>query len=136
MMILLGIIPNSCSPKNEKVDRDYSDYENITISWENVFFAAKSQYFVYIFSETCGHCIAIKDDILTFADEEEFPIYLVQFSEDIPVTYSVEDTIGATNIENLSILGTPTLIEIDEGVVVKNVAGAGRIIPLLYSKKK
>ena len=114
----------------------YKDFENLKISWNEVFFAAKTQYFVYIYGEYCGHCQNIKKQVLEFTDDEIFPIYFVPFVDEIPVKTDIENTIGKTDISSIYIKGIPTLLEIDFGVLVQNVAGEQNVLALLYSKKK
>lgn len=126
------IVLCSCSNKSAIKQLDYSDFISYQIEWKNVFFTAKSHYFVYVYSETCGHCEQIKQQVLNYVDSGNIDTYLVHFTKDIPVKNDVGETIGSTSIENVWILGTPTLLEIEDKVLITNVAGPSRILPLLY----
>ena len=127
----------SCNPSNRaSKEYDYNDFENCKIFWNSLFFVAKTQYFVYIYGKNCLHCKNIKNDVLSFIDEDIFPTYLLECTDKIPSGLEIEKTIGATSIEDVFILGVPTLLEIDDGVLTSNVAGTSSVMALLYSKKK
>lgn len=128
--LLLALTTAGCSPSNlvgvskgEKNEYDYVDFKELELSWENVFSPAKSQYFIYIYSLYCGHCSNIKNDVLTIVDEFRSLFYLINYSDEIPVGVNASETIGKEKIEEIYILGTPTLLEISDKRVVLNIAG-------------
>ena len=110
---------------------DYSDFSNLNLEWKNLFFPAKSQYFVYIYSFSCLHCAHIKKEVLSTIKEHKELFYLIEYSDDIPISSNVSETIGKERIEEVSILGTPTLIEISNHYVALNIAGEKEITSYL-----
>ena len=123
-----------CKNKEEIVVQkhyEYKDFEKYRIEWKNLFFTAKTHYFAYIYSESCYHCIEIKDLVLPYFENENFDIFLIQYSSEIPLGFGVEETLEKQSVESIWILGVPTLIEIDNGMVVNNVAGKEDILFIL-----
>lgn len=100
----------------------YSDVINKTIFWSDVFSIDSESYYVYFFSRTCSHCNELKDFIIEKALDRE-DIYFVQSSIDVKYTKDEESIIGVDNIDNLAIVGYPSLIKIEFGKVIKNIAG-------------
>ena len=58
-------------------------------------------------------------------------IFFVKSSEKDEIVYDVSKSIGATTPEQIVILGYPTVIEIKDKILVKNVAGKSEIKKLL-----
>ena len=112
------------------VTYDYEDFVERTISFDNLFGFELDDYYVYIYSKTCSHCENIKQEVLSFVNDYEC-MYLLPYSKEIPISEDVETTIGATSIEAVSILGTPTLLEIKDHALIINVAGENKIITTL-----
>lgn len=136
--LLFSLLISGCSftkveATNDKGNkgRDYSDYVDLQLEWKNLFLPAKSQYFVYIYSISCQHCNNIKQDVLTAVDEYRDWFYLIQYSSEIKTNSNVVDTIGKDLIEEVYILGTPTLLEISNHYVALNIAGEKDILSYL-----
>lgn len=119
-------------PMNESVISlfDYSDIENKKITWESIFSYGDDRYFVYIYSEKCGHCNEIKQTIIEYSKTNEY-FYFLECSSNIPILDSVDETIGQSDYEEIGILGTPTLLVIENHVLVENIAGSKAIIDTL-----
>ena len=115
---------------------DYTDEDIVkyVIDWDNVFKQEERDYYVYIYSKTCGYCKEIKQKILAKVIEENPKIYLVEYSEKISIITDPEYIIGKQNIEEIGIVGTPTLIEIYNYVLVDNVVGSKAIIETLTNR--
>lgn len=111
-------------------EHDYGEIIEREIGWNDLFSIGIPQYFVYFYSPYCSHCKEIKDVIIEYALQDE-RMYFVKFSDEVIVAPLVEDTIGATCIEDVAILGTPSLIEITNHVVVCNLAGSKAILDYL-----
>ena len=110
---------------------EYTMFTDIYLKWEDLFKPAKSQYFVYIYSEFCSHCAKIKEDVLgTIYDNVEL-FYLTEYSETIPITTNPSLSIGKEKVEEVAILGTPTLIEVSNHYVALNIAGEKDILEYL-----
>lgn len=109
---------------------DYSEVDDKLILWENVFFQEDDFYYCYIFSKTCSHCNAIKDYVIDYALRKN-NMYFVEYNKDIPIMSDVSSTIDATSIDNIGILGTPTLLEVFNHALISNVAGEKNILQKL-----
>lgn len=105
---------------------NYYEVEDYAISWDKMFTIEKSEYYVYFYSTTCSHCTEIKDWIIEKALECK-NIYFVKSSEKDVIWKDITPTIGVSSIEEMAILGYPTVIKICEGIVVSNCAGKTNI---------
>lgn len=117
--------------KDEQILRDYSDFSSIHLEWKNLFLPAKSQYFVYIYSFSCGHCYNIKQQVLAAIEANIDYFYLISYVEEIPTKNNVSETIGKEKVEEVAILGTPTLLEISDHHIALNIAGEKPILDYL-----
>ena len=122
--------PEASNSVEEKA-LDYTDFAYLNLEWKNLFLPAKSQYFVYIYSISCLHCAHIKKEVLeTIRDNEEL-FYLMEYSEEIPISSNASETIGKEKLDEVSIMGTPTLLEITNHYVGMNIAGEKEIVTYL-----
>lgn len=121
-----GGISNEISITNH----DYSEVEKFQISWNEIFDIDLNQYLVYVYSKRCSHCQNIKNQIIDYALKEE-NMYFVEFNDDVTVTIDIKNTIGVSSVSDLSILGTPSLIEITNHEVSNNLAGEKAILDFL-----
>ena len=128
---LLAFILLACNPPKPIIsyfeEPESSYFIESLLTWEELFSIPES-YFIYIYSETCYHCQMIKDDVLDFANNSVFPVYFVEFNENIPIGNEIENTIGATTVEECFIKGTPTLFLIENNKLTMNIAGTGEIL--------
>lgn len=129
----------SCSPANDTTisKGTYEDYEIVQthqISWNDVLNQEDDNYIVFIYSETCGYCHDMLNEIVSFANEEILITYFLNSSLN-PVTIGDDNPIGITEIENLTIRGTPTIIEIDEKMVIANIPGIDQCLTYLNDKR-
>ena len=138
LTLLLVPLLAGCSSIKEEVEQkdeqkllDYSDFEELFLGWNDLFSPAKSQYFVYIYSFSCLHCAHIKKEVLSTIDSHRELFYLMEYSEDIPTSFNVSETIGKERVEEVYIMGTPTLIEITNHYVGLNIAGEKEITSYL-----
>ena len=137
-ILLLTPIIAGCSSQSleaEIIDEqkalDYSDFEGLQLDWKNLFLPAKSQYFVYIYSNSCRHCENIKEDVLPIIDENREMFYLIQYSDDVKTGFNVMETMGKEKIEEVYIMGTPSLLEISNHYIALNIAGEKEIVDYL-----
>lgn len=105
-------------------------------SWNELFAHTDEAYLNYIYSDTCLHCLSIKDEMEEFANNSVIPIYFILFNDEIPIGNDLEKTIGVTTIDQCFIKGTPTLILIENGAVSFNIAGATNILETIDLYKK
>lgn len=111
-------------------NHDYNDVKNKTINFDEIFKQKNEQYFVYFYSLTCSHCSLIKNQMIEYGLNHE-NIYFVQASEDVKISESTDSVVGATSIEEISILGYPSLLEIEQKVCVFITSGSDNIISKL-----
>ena len=124
----------SCSNSQldgHSTEHNYNEIEHLKIEWKEVFFQAETHYFVYFYSPNCGHCEAIKNKVIDFALNSEEKMYFIQFNDEIKILTDVKETIGVTSIENFGILGTPSLVELEDKKITSNIAGASDILLFL-----
>ena len=117
---------------NTSVNHDYIEIKDYRTSWYEFFDIDLDEYFVYFFSRTCSHCESFKNTIIEIALSRR-NIYFVEDSDEVKFTDDISKTIGLTSIEDFVILGFPTLVEISNHKITKNVAGTKNINSLLFS---
>ena len=129
----------SCSSANKAVSEsensiiiphDYSEVSDRMIEWQDIFEQEDDFYYCYVFSKTCSHCNAIKDYVIDYALRKN-NMYFIEFNKNIPIMSDISYTIEKTNVEDIGILGTPTLLEIFNGTLIANVAGEKNILQKL-----
>lgn len=124
-----NIVSNdSVSSSNEHT---YDEVSHLHIDWDDIFSILDEYYYVYVYSTHCGYCQKIKNPIIEFALSGNDNFYFVEFSNDVTVSTNVSNTIGASSIEDLSILGTPSLVVIQNHYVTDNMAGLEAICTFL-----
>ncbi len=136
--LLITPILAGCTASDLKVDVEdgkeqlnYNDFFDVKIEWKNLFLPAKSQYFVYIYSQTCGHCNNIKKTVLDYVYNEKDWFYIMEYSSLIPIITNTKITIGKTKTEDIGILGTPTMLGITNKTLTLNIAGEKDILEFL-----
>lgn len=112
------------------LDHDYDEIKEFELSFDSIFEPLEKSYFVYFYSLTCSHCTQIKNFIIEKAIETR-EIYFVKASNQIILKDDVLSTIGAGKIDDIGILGYPSLLKIENKIVIKNVAGITPIKELL-----
>lgn len=142
LFITLLLCLSSCSltKTGEKVDVssivipdtefEYFEVDYITINWSDILKQNKETYYVYIYSLTCTHCQELKNYIIGEALKRD-DIYFVKGSNKDVIKTEVSDTIGATEVKDIAILGYPTMLKIKNKTLVQNVAGNSKIIDIL-----
>ena len=138
IVTVLTFILMSCSAqpsekeKEEKPTLDYDLIEDRIIEWDDVFKQEENAYLVYFYSETCGHCKAIKQDVLTYYLKNEEIMYFVKNPDKdeyfAPTSYKI---IGISTIEDLRIYGVPGLLEIVEHEILNYHFGEKQILDYL-----
>lgn len=113
-----------------EVNHEYFEVEIFTLNWEDIFFENNSPYYIYVYSTSCSHCQELKNWIIEKALDRG-DIFFVKSTNKIPLSGDVSSSIGATKVEDISLLGYPSMLKINEKTVVKNVAGSSKIKDLL-----
>lgn len=139
LLIFIPFLLNGCAkPKTSSISDselvihryDYIDIEDKKMSWESLFSIRDDRYSVYIYSQRCGHCNEIKQTVIEYSFKND-SFYFVEYTSEIPILDNVNETIGKNNSEDIGILGTPTLLVIESGILVENIAGSKAIIETL-----
>ncbi len=141
--LLLMAMFASCSPaqseqisKNAPSEYELQQYEHI--DWSDLFKQKETNYFVFFYSQTCSYCHEIMGDVQSFIQDEIVKMYLLDIkasSEKVPIGNDTENTIGTGNIDDLFIKGTPSIVEINEGIVTSNIAGKEKCLTFLNNAR-
>lgn len=138
MATLLSCSPGQVGESSTMSQSEIDIVNEQQITWEQLFIPSEDHYLVFFYSHACENCREIKDEVIAFALDDIVPMYFIDIKNsqnDIPITSDVESSYGASEIEEVSILGVPTLIEIYEGYIVCNVAGKDHCLTLLNEKR-
>ena len=129
----MSIFLISCSVSDNSstiVNYDYDMVKNLHLDFENIFNVDKKEYYVYFYSKNCLHCLLLKNEIIPLALKKD-NLYFVEYVDEIPIGSNVIDTIGATTIDEFFIIGTPTIIYINDKRVEINTTNEDIILSLL-----
>ncbi len=121
------------TPSNNKQIFTYDDFKDKNIKWENLLDQEGNDYLVYIYSEFCGHCEQIKQDVLNYLNSHIDSIYLINYQKDIQICSNIESTIESKDTSQICILGTPTLLKIINKKLEMNIGGKNNILEYLNS---
>lgn len=113
----------------EEVKHTYEEVNHLLMEWQDLL-TKENNYYCYIYSIYCTHCENIKDIVINKALQID-NLYFVKYQKDIPIFKDVSNTIGAKDIESVGILGTPSLIGVDNHEVILNVAGEKKVLEIL-----
>lgn len=130
----------SCSPAKESTNNknSFSEYEIVNkkqISWTNVLNQKEDNYIVFIYTEKCGYCHDMITEITSFAEEAIMPTYFVN-ALDYEIIISSDPDVGMSEASEIMIAGTPTILEIYEGIVIANIPGIDWCLSFLNEKRK
>ena len=126
LLIPLVLISGCQRPAETKIDHNYHETKNDLIFWDNVFAQEQDDYLVYFYSESCGHCNEIKQDVITFYLKELIDMYFV--CTDIDAVFGpTKNLIGVNTIDDFYIFGTPFLTRIKEHAVSEYYVGSNAI---------
>lgn len=130
-LIAIAILLTSCSQKNkDEMIYDYSNVKNLIIDWKQIFDITDNNHFVYIYSETCGYCNQIKQEVITFALKSN-NFYFVTYSKGIPIIENRYDVIDKSDLEGLGIIGTPSLFYVVDYKISQYYVGKKEVLELI-----
>ncbi len=138
--LILPIMLFSCTPQ-ESSDNSSVNEEipvDLQIKWTDCLSQEENDYLVFFHSDTCSHCKEIMGDVIAFSSQNIKKVYFSNIVSDgvkMPVEKEKETLTGISNIEEFYIRGTPTLIEVVEGVVTKHVAGKDDCLTFLNDER-
>ena len=141
--LLLVAMFASCTPAtSEQMSKNaFSEHEIVIIQqikWADILSQKESHYLVFFYSETCAHCHEIMGDVIVFSESDIVKTYFLDIKQSetkIPIKNEVDETIGASSIDDLFIAGTPTIIDVEEGMVMANVPGKDDCLSFLNEQR-
>ena len=130
--------PGTNSGSSISASNPYDVMINQATSWNECLSQEEAHYLVYFYSETCSPCKQIKGDVIAFANLNVVKTYFVDTAKPentIQKCSAEEVEVGVSDVADLYIVGTPTLIEVRDGATVSNVAGQNKCLNLINSLK-
>ena len=129
----------SCSPaqseySNKNTSSEYEINANLLISWDDCLSQKETHYLVFFYSKSCQHCHQIMGDVLSFGESNIVKTYFLDTKDpnnNVQLSNDIDKTIGVSKTDELFIVGTPTLLEIEDGFVKANVPGKEDCLSLL-----
>lgn len=125
-LILLGGCREKEETKKEEEEHisyrepHYNEVENLHIHWSDLLTKQDGTYYAYVYSVYCTQCSYLREKIVNFAKSNVVPFYFVDPNDDVAFTDDmtlVENSLGASKLEDVYIHMTPTLIGISDHVV-------------------
>lgn len=103
---------------------DYSDFRNDHLdTWADALDQDEDQYLIYYYGVGCSHCKTIKQEILSFAAENNagVKVYFIESTEVPTEDYKAHPIYDPQTGE--AIPGTPTVIVVNDGVEKQFLVG-------------
>lgn len=127
--LLVTLLITGCAP-NEQIVHNYHEIKNRLISWNDIFIQEEKTYLVYFYSERCGNCNELKQDILSYYFKDITPMYFVCTDLEVVIGKPIE-LIGISDINEFYIFGTPFLTLINEQSVADYYVGKDQILDFI-----
>lgn len=117
-VILLTLINVTGHLIGGKVMKDYKDYSSHQIAYNQIL-NKKGTYYVYFYSNDCSHCQDLKKYIFQYIDSDKndkengIPLYIFcvdNYLEELTSESETENILGVTDIKELKLTGTPTMV--------------------------
>ena len=137
--LVLVAMFTSCAPaKSEQMSKNaFEEYEIVNtqqIKWSSVLSQIETNYLVFFYSETCHYCHEIMRDVIAFSTSNIVKTYFLDIKKSetkVPIKNEIDETIGATSINDVFIAGTPSIIEVEDGMVKANIPGKDECLSFL-----
>lgn len=99
--------------------KDYEDFDHIS-SFYNITDQSEDEYLVYYYSETCGYCNQIKNQVISFATDNNrnIKVYMMDANEAYSTSFPIYDPDTGDEMT-----GTPSLITVVDGQIVHMAPG-------------
>ncbi|MGM9874098.1 MAG: hypothetical protein ACI31G_04195 [Bacilli bacterium] len=142
--ILLLPIFTSCHKNNDESsllnnakNHSYEEVKDYFITFDEIFLKEEYSYYVYFFSYQCVHCNNIKNEVIEYAlNENNERIYFIHFESDFPRCDDIHfSLVGINKIEDVCLVGTPSLLEIKDKQISEYRLGEEEVISLLLNKQ-
>ena len=129
-LFYLPILLIGCSQNIEPIKHNYHEIKDALISWSDIFIQKEDSYYVYFYSELCGHCTSIKQDVISFYLKETYTMYFVCTDYE-KVIGPKGDIRGIDNIDDFYIFGTPFMVKLVDHIVTSYYSGSSEILALI-----
>jgi len=135
-LLLAAPLLFSCGPSNNEKSTEtipthsYEEVKDKTIDFADSLNRQENVYFVYCFSHVCEYCEQIKNEVIHIALKKVKTIYFCSTNV-VEEELDPEATIGCTEIEDLFVGGYPSLIEIKNATVTRNLLGKTKVMEAL-----
>lgn len=129
----------SCSPTRDITNtKSAIEQQEIVIKqqipWLEALNQKENHYIIFVYSPMCGYCHDMMDEIIDFAKSEILPTYFINTqNNEVPIYQEINKNIAS--IEELGILGTPSILEIENKVAIRNIAGIDKCLSFLIDKR-
>ena len=130
----------SCTPQtgsSASVDsRDIATEQAINLA--DCLTQEESNYLIFFHSDACQQCKEIMGDVTEFARLNYIKTYFIDTSKNenkVTLCQPDEVVIGVTSVEHIAIVGTPSFIEVEDGVTVANVAGKNSCLTFMNEQR-
>lgn len=129
ILLLVVVLLCGCSKLETSSSNQYSfnQIELLEINWSEILSGPEISYFVFIYKIDCPYSQSVENQIVRFALTNVEKIYFIEGSNGIPLGSQVYKTIGLDKVEDLYILGFPTLVLICKATLALNLTGAAKI---------
>lgn len=117
-VILLTLVNVTSHLIGGKVMKDYKDYSSHQIAYNQIL-NKKGTYYVYFYSNDCSHCQDLKKYIFQYIDSDKndkengIPLYIFcvdNYLEELTSESEAENILGVTDVKELKLTGTPTMV--------------------------
>lgn len=113
---------------------DYSEVEHLERKWETLFSQPEDHYYLYCYGVHCRSCHKIKNEVIEYALHGNKTIYFCAEGYVVYPDGDVEETLGKTDIMDVFIIGTPSILEVKNGVILNNGAGGQTVLEIIKSE--
>ena len=141
-LLLVAVFTSCSSSKSESSSKNaIQEYEIVRkqeINLDDCLSQIEEKYLIFFHSETCPHCQEIIEDVIAFAESNIIKTYFLDVSKKenkINRCSFEEIEAGIDRVENLKIVGTPSIIEVEKGITTVNVAGKSACLAFLNEQK-
>ena len=143
LSLLCVAILTACSPvqsieSSKNAVEEYDILIEQEILWTDCLSQEEPHYLVFAYSEKCSYCHEIMGDVLDFAASGIVKTYFVDIKKEpnvVPISNDIDETIGATNVGDIFIMGTPTILEIENNTIKANVPGKDYCLTFLNEQR-
>lgn len=125
--IIYSLLTLSFLTSCQKIPLDYSDIKDLHIIFSDVLQFQDLTY-VYIYSPTCGHCKAIKEDVISFAVKNRHLLYFVSYTNEIKIIDDRHSLIGVDTYEELGVVGVPCIFGVEDKKITSYFLGGDEIL--------